>query len=378
MSTRSGGRHRRQHSSQGRYVGSRGDFAGFVTALQVRQQQRAAMRVGAVAAGAVVAGAALVGAAQVGGLNPAKLFQPQQRDVALRSVSDSTPTFDESLAALLNDLGIGDQTIPGLIGNTVTVGDVLGADGLDVSSPLSALLADLNPDALSLDAVTGGLLTDTVGTLAGDLYLGGTPLDGLTIDGLASDLLGADPATTSVYDLFNSLGLGSFAGLVDICTGTDVLGVCLGSSLTDTSDVSQLLQYFDGGLDPSTTTVGDWLGETDLTGTSTPLADAELGTLLGLSSTQISEPWDQFLDSITITAPLARPETLGDETLGTLLTDLVYTPNLGDLGTGDVVTDATTLANFLTALDPTLATETIDQLLGLTTTASAEAVASLF
>ena len=41
------------------------------------------MRVGAVAAGAVVAGAALVGAAQVGGLNPAKLFQPQQRDVAL-------------------------------------------------------------------------------------------------------------------------------------------------------------------------------------------------------------------------------------------------------------------------------------------------------
>jgi hypothetical protein len=83
MSTRSGGRHRRQHSSQGRYTGSRGDFAGFVTALQVREQQRAAMRVGAVAAGAVVAGAALVGAAQVGGLNPAKLFQPQLRVASL-------------------------------------------------------------------------------------------------------------------------------------------------------------------------------------------------------------------------------------------------------------------------------------------------------
>jgi hypothetical protein len=36
------------------------------------------------------------------------------------------------------------------------------------------------------------------------------------------------------------------------------------------------------------------------------------------------------------------------------------------------------LANFLTALDPSLATETIDQLLGLSSTATSEVVSSLF
>ena len=61
-----------------------------------------------------------------------------------------------------------------------------------------------------------------------------------------------------------------------------------------------------------------------------------------------------------------------------MLTDPVYPPNLGDLGTGDVVTDSTTVANFRTALDPTLGTETIDQLLGLTFSAASEAAASLF
>jgi hypothetical protein len=36
------------------------------------------------------------------------------------------------------------------------------------------------------------------------------------------------------------------------------------------------------------------------------------------------------------------------------------------------------LANFLTALDPSLATETVDELLGLSSTATGEAVSSLF
>jgi hypothetical protein len=61
-----------------------------------------------------------------------------------------------------------------------------------------------------------------------------------------------------------------------------------------------------------------------------------------------------------------------------LLTDLIYPPNLADLGTGHVVKDSTTVANFLTALEPTLGTETIDQLLGLTFSAASEAAASLF
>jgi hypothetical protein len=330
-----------------------------------------------VVSGAVVAGAALVGAGQVSGLSPAKLFGPQQRDIEL--TTGSAPTFDESLVTLLNDLGVGNETVPGLIGNTTTVGDLLTAGGLDVSSPLSTLLADLNPSGLSLDAITGGLLSETVGTLTGGLYVGGSQLDSLTIDGLATDLLGANPATTSIYDVLNSVGLGSFAGLVDLCSGTNILGlVCTGGAITDTSDVSSLLAYLDGGLNPATTTIGDWLNSTDLTGTSTPIANTELGTLLGLTSAQLSEPWDKFLDSITISAPLAAHETLGSETLGTLLTNLVSPPNLGDLNTGDVVTDSTTVANFLTALDPALATETVDQLLGLTSTAPAEAIASLF
>lgn len=98
--------------------------------------------------------------------------------------------------------------------------------------------------------------------------------------------------------------------------------------------------------------------------------------MLGLTSTRVNEPWNVFLDNLTISAPLAPTETLGNETLGTLLTGLITVPNLGDLGTGDVVTDSTTLAAFLTALDPALATETIDQLFGLTASGSAEAVAS--
>lgn len=341
---------------------------------RVLRQQGAATRVGVVAAGAVVAGTALVGA-QFAGLNPAQVLGPQHREVAL--TTGTAPTFDESLATLLNNLGIGNETVPSLIGNTTTVGSLLSSSGLDVSSPLSTLLADLNPSNVTLDAATGGLLTETVSTLLGGSYVDGSPLGGLTIDALATDLLGANPETTTIYQLLNTVGLGSYAGLIDLCTATNLLGVCTGTSITDNSDVSALLQYLVGS-NPATETVSGYLSSTDLSGTSTSIANTELGTLLGLTSTQISEPWNQFLDNITISAPLATPETLGNETLGTLLTSLVSTPNLGDLGTGNAVTDSTTLASFLTALDPALGTETVDQLLGLTSTASAEAVASAF
>lgn len=342
---------------------------------RVLRQQGAATRVGVVAAAAVVAGTALVGA-QFAGLNPAQVLAPQHREVAL--TTGTAPTFDESLATLLNNLGIGNETVPSLIGNTTTVGSLLSSSGLDVSSPLSALLADLNPSDLTLNAVTGGLLTETVSTLLAGSYVDGSPLGGLTIDTLATDLLGANPETTTIYQLLNTVGLGSYAGLIDLCGGTSILGlVCSGGPITDNSDVSALLQYLVGG-NPATETVSGYLSSTDLTGTSTSIADTELGTLLGLTSTQLSEPWNQFLDNITISAPLATPETLGNETLGALLTSLVSTPNLGDLGTGNAVTDSTTLASFLTALDPALGTETVDQLLGLTSTATAEAVASAF
>lgn len=68
------------------------------------------------------------------------------------------------------------------------------------------------------------------------------------------------------------------------------------------------------------------------------------------------------------------PTTLGDETLGSLLAGLL--PHGSDLAS---VTDATTLANFFTALDPSLATDTVNELLGLTsTTAAVDAATALF
>ncbi|UMB68466.1 hypothetical protein [Mycobacterium paraterrae] len=57
--------------------------------------------------------------------------------------------------------------------------------------------------------------------------------------------------------------------------------------------------------------IRSWLTIFDLTGTATPRADTDVGTVLGLTSTQ-----NVFLDNLTISAPLAPTETLGNETLG--------------------------------------------------------------
>lgn len=161
--------------------------------------------------------------------------------------------------------------------------------------------------------------------------------------------------------MLNVFGLGSFAGLINICDGADVLGVCTATVITDTSDVSQLLEYLLGGENPSTTTVGTWLTSTDLPNTTTPIANADVGSLLGITPAELSAPWNTFLDGLNLAAPLATPELLGNETLGALLAGLIYTPNLAEYlsGTGDMVTGATTVVDLLTALDPSLFNEPV-------------------
>lgn len=98
------------------------------------------------------------------GLNPAGIFEHQQRDVALTTVA-TPPTFDQSLQALLEALGITPTTtVADLIPSQVTLDQFLAPSGLATADQVSQVLAALNPDGVSLDTATGGLLSETVGT----------------------------------------------------------------------------------------------------------------------------------------------------------------------------------------------------------------------
>lgn len=315
------------------------------------------MRAGAVAAGTVVAGAAFLGAAPVGPLAPAELVGHVQRDVALAAV----PTFNDSLKALLDALGIGQQQLNELIGGQMTLGSLLDSlpGDLDTSSPLSALLAELNPGDTTLDQLSGGLLGEDVGALLSTMFIGNDPVSSLDIDQLAAALLGADPGSTSIFDLFDTFGLGQYAGFVDaLCGFGDViLGICT-NHLSANDDVSELLSSL-LQTDTSATTVGDYLDNTDITigGTTIALSDAELGQLLGIPDVNV--PWDDFLSNISTTGPLGTPTPWGDETLAAVLADLL--PH----GSMLTVDDGTTVPDYLLALDPAFFGQTLDDLLGL-------------
>ncbi|MCV7059859.1 hypothetical protein H7I76_03945 [Mycolicibacterium vaccae] len=84
----------------------------FAAAVSTRQPHpQLAMKAGAVAAGTVMAGAAFLGAAPAGPTASAGLVDHVQRDVALAAA----PTFNDSLKALLDALGIGQQQLNELI-----------------------------------------------------------------------------------------------------------------------------------------------------------------------------------------------------------------------------------------------------------------------
>lgn len=283
-----------------------------------------AAKVAVLAAGSAVAGAALFGGVAAGPLLPGTSFANVQHDVALVALVDA-PTFVQSLQSVFDALHVGNM------------GDVLGlvGTGLNTESPLSGLLAALNPgpNPLSLDAITGGLLGSDVGAILQQFGLADT-----SIDSLVGGLLGGTGADASLYDIATALGLGQFAGLVnalDICTFGETCGLLQsGTTLTDNSSMSDWLSAM---LKIDTNTAS--LGQLAL-GNGT-LGDAPLNSLLGISDAQLAQPWDQFVSALPTGGGLLDPEgtgTLGQESLGALLTSLTG---------GAAVTDTTTLTDFL-------------------------------
>lgn len=266
-------------------------------------------------AGALTAGTALAGAALFGGVAVAPtvtngITASVQRDYALTAF----PTFTESLQTLLDTLGFGNM------------GQVLGlfGDGISTTSTLADLLAALNPDDVSLNAITGGFLGTDLTAVLNDVQIGGVGLGDVPIDSLIGGFIGGAGADTSIGDLLGFFGLGPYAGLLDL--------PMLGLSPTDT--LASLLNEMLGI--GATTSINDLLDANGMT-------DATIASLLGITPDQLGAGWDQFVDGITLGGTLSDPDgtgVLGDETLSALLTSL--------LGTGaDPVGDSTTLTDFL-------------------------------
>lgn len=276
-------------------------------------------KAGALVAGTAFAGAALFGGAVVAPTVTTSLTASMQQEFALTAF----PTFTESLQTLLTTLGFGNM------------GQVLGIFGPDINtaSELSVLLAALNPDNVSLDTVTGGLLSTDITALLNDVQIStgvGTtaPLGDVPIDALIGGFIGGTGANESIGDVLTQLGLGPYVGLLDLPFA--------GLSPNDT--VASLLDSL-LGID-GTTSINDMLG-------ANGMGDATIAGLLGIDSNQLSANWDLFVDSIKLGGTIMDPTgtgILGDMSLGDLLTSL--------LGTGaDPVTDATTLTDFLGGLD---------------------------
>ncbi len=269
-------------------------------------------KAGALAAGTALAGAALFGGAAAAPTITAGLTASVQHDYVL--TADTFPTFTESLQSLLNAIDFGNM------------GQVLGifGDGISTTSSLATLLAALNPDGMTLDDATLGLLSTDLTALLNDVELSGHPLGSIPIDSLIGGFIGGDGAATEIGTLLGYFGLGQYAGLLDLpflnLSPTDTLASLLDSML---------------GID-ATTSINDMLDANGMT-------DATIASLLGITSTQLGAGWDQFIDSMVVGGTLADPDgsgVLGDQTLGALLTAL--------LGTGaTAVTDATTLTDFL-------------------------------
>lgn len=272
-----------------------------------------AVKARTLAAGAVVAGTALLGGTAVAPTITAGLTASVQHEVTLTAF----PTFTESLQSLLNAVDFGNM------------GQVLGVfgDGVSTTSSLATVLAALNPNGMTLDTATWGILSTDLTALLNDVELGGHPLGSIPIDSLVGGLIGGDGADTEVGTLLGYFGLGPYAGLLDLpmfdLSPTDKVGDLLNSML---------------GID-ATTSINDMLNADGMT-------DATVASLLGITPTQLSAGWDQFVDNMVVGGTLASPDgsgVLGDETLGTLLTAL--------LGTGDdPVTDDTTLTSVLSDL----------------------------
>ncbi|MGB3283892.1 hypothetical protein [Mycolicibacter algericus] len=238
-----------------------------------------------------------------------------QHDYVLTADGDF-PTFAESLQTLLTALDFGNM------------GQVLGLFGDDIttSSTLADLLAALNPDGVTLDAVTLGLLSTDFSDLLNEVTMPGPdgtpiPLGSIAIDSLIGGFIGGDGADTSIGDLLGIFGLGDYAGLLNLPF----------FELSPDTSLADLLNDMLGIT--STMTLTDLLNANDL-------GEATIAGMLGIDP---DDPWNEVISSITLGGTLSDPDgtgVLGDETLGGLLTSLLG-PDATD------VTDATTLTDFL-------------------------------
>ncbi|MEZ0382455.1 hypothetical protein [Mycobacterium sp. pW045] len=272
-------------------------------------------KTGALVASTAFAGAALFGGVAVAPTVASSLSASVHHDYVLTADGDF-PTFAESLQTLLTALDFGNM------------GQVLGlfGEGITTSSSLADLLAALNPDGVSIDELTLGLLSTDFSDLLNEVTLPGeggapVPLGLIPIGDLLGGFIGGDGAGTSIGDLLGLFGLGDYAGLLN-------------------------LPFF--GLSPDTSLadlLNDMLGITSTTTLNDLLVDSELDTASIASLLEIdpTADWDDVISNITLGGTLSDPDgtaILGDATLGGLLTSL--------LGYGaDPVTDATTLTDFL-------------------------------
>lgn len=283
------------------------------------------VKAGTFAAGTALAGAALLGGTVAAPHLTAGLSGSVHHDFALTAgVAEDTvttaPTFVDSLQTLLSTLGVGDMgQLLALIDPSLTLDSTDTTPG----STVGDLLAALNPDGTTLDAITGGFLSEDLTALLNGVEIDGNPLGSVPLDALIGGFIGGAGADTSIGDLLGYLGLGDYAGLLNL----SFLGLPLSADDTVAEVLNNLL-----GIDGSTATLNSLL-------TDNGLGDATIATMLGIDP---SDPWNEVLGGLTLGGTLADPDgtgTLGDESLAGFL---------GGLTTGDdTISDSTTLTGFL-------------------------------
>lgn len=281
-------------------------------------------KAGALAAGTAFAGATLFGGAIVTpGIAPSYSASVQHDYVLTADGESAFPTFTESLQSLFNVLGFG------------TMGDVLGVfgEGIGTGSSLADLLTLLNPDNVSLDKLTIGLLSADFGSLLDEVQLPGGPdgalisLGDIPIDNLIGQFIGGAGAGTELGTLLGYFGLEDYAGLLNLSF--------LGIPLTADTSLADLLNEM-LGIGPNTS-INDLLEASDM-------QDATIASLLGITPEQLAGGWDDYISSMVVGGSLSDPDgtgTLGEETLGALLTGLL------PVGSTDTVGDGTLLTDFL-------------------------------
>lgn len=246
---------------------------------------RPTLRVGAAA---VVAGSGLLVPAGTPGY-----VEVVHRAITLVDSADpaaaTAPTFADGMYGLLNMLGIGDKTLPQLAGGTETVGELLGASGLSVSTQLGnpALLQMLGLDKYTL----GDILTD----------------------------FGLNPSNLTVDEVLQKVGLANVT-LDDILTPLGIPSTETTMGLADRFSVAHLTldQLLARGGFSGSETLNQVLTQENLNGTALPTLMGALGLVSMAScnggsggSLNGSSTIDQFINCLALDGVSAAKDAKG-------------------------------------------------------------------